>query len=278
MSTDYRVTPFMATTREMYRTTPTASGVTTEAGLAAGGDREAFERLYRTHVDRIFALCARMVGDRRRAEELTQDAFIRAWEKLSLFRGESSFGTWLHRLAVNVVLNARKRDAHRERAHISLDEHSDDGSEWGADSPLADESPARAAGEWADVETAIRNLPPTLRGVFVLHDVEGYQHNEIATLLGIAVGNSKSRLHRARLALRRGLDPNVDRPRPLRRCRPAHPGGNRVTDCRGRPGRSRSGYPWGMTWRDRTCRRSARARQRGSPREDPLMALPASPG
>src|SRR5438067_5831197 len=99
---------------------PTTAGtrpLDADAALAAGGDRQAFERLYRNHVNRVYSLCARMVSDRGRAEELTQDVFVRAWEKLHLFRGESSFGTWLHRLTVNLVLNARKSDG-RQRSRF----------------------------------------------------------------------------------------------------------------------------------------------------------------
>src|SRR6478735_8208760 len=95
-----------------------------DVGLAASGDRRAFERLYRQHVNRVFSLCARMVADRTRAEELTQDVFVRAWEKLHLFRGESSFGTWLHRLTVNVVLNARKSEGRRQARFEESDEES----------------------------------------------------------------------------------------------------------------------------------------------------------
>src|SRR5213592_1226768 len=96
-------------------TAPTPSYVANpDVALAAAGDRHAFERLYRLHVTRVFSLCARMVADRTRAEELTQDVFVRAWEKLHLFRGESAFGTWLHRMTVNVVLNARKSDGRRQ--------------------------------------------------------------------------------------------------------------------------------------------------------------------
>src|SRR5688500_10783608 len=93
--------------------TATHSNDSADVALAAAGDRRAFERLYRAHVNRVFSVCARMVADRARAEELTQDVFVRAWEKLALFRGESAFTTWLHRLAVNVVLNARKSDTRR---------------------------------------------------------------------------------------------------------------------------------------------------------------------
>ena len=167
-----------------------------DAARAAAGDQEAFGRLYRAHTARVYALCARMTADRALAEELTQDVFVRAWEKLPLFRGESAFGTWLHRLAVNVVLNRRESDG-RRRAHLAAD---DDGS-------AVDSAPARphAPGDRMDLEQAIAGLPPGARRVFVLHDVEGYRHEEIADLLGITSGGSKAQLHRARLLLRAAL-------------------------------------------------------------------------
>jgi RNA polymerase sigma-70 factor (ECF subfamily) len=167
-----------------------------DAARAAAGDQEAFGRLYRAHTARVYALCARMTADRALAEELTQDVFVRAWEKLPLFRGESAFGTWLHRLAVNVVLNRRESDG-RRRAHLAAD---DDGS-------VIDSAPARphAPGDRMDLEQAIAGLPPGARRVFVLHDVEGYRHEEIAELLGITSGGSKAQLHRARLLLRAAL-------------------------------------------------------------------------
>jgi RNA polymerase sigma-70 factor (ECF subfamily) len=167
-----------------------------DAALAAAGDRAAFARLYRAHVTRVFALCARMTADRGLAEELTQDVFVRVWEKLPQFRGESAFGTWLHRLAVNVVLNRRESDG-RLRRHLADD----------ADGTAIDAAPARplAPGDRMDLERAIAGLPPGARRVFVLHDVEGYRHEEIATLLGITSGGSKAQLHRARLLLREAL-------------------------------------------------------------------------
>lgn len=165
-----------------------------DATLAATGDRRAFERLYRAHVGRVYALCARMVADRAIAEELTQDVFVRAWEKLALFRGDSSFGTWLHRVAVNVVLNRRESDG-RHRARTVDDDR------------VVDTLPARprAPGDRMDLERAIAQLPPGARRVFVLHDVEGFRHEEIAEQLGITSGGSKSQLHRARLLLREAL-------------------------------------------------------------------------
>lgn len=165
-----------------------------DAARAAAGDRDAFARLYQAHTGRVFALCARMTADRALAEELTQDVFVRAWEKLPLFRGESSFGTWLHRLAVNVVLNHRESDGRRRRHFVD-------------DDLALDAAPARphAPGDRMDLEQAIATLPPGARRVFVLHDVEGYRHEEIAALFGITTGGSKAQLHRARLLLREAL-------------------------------------------------------------------------
>ncbi len=167
-----------------------------DAARAAAGDQEAFGRLYQAHMGRVFALCARMTADRALAEELTQDVFVRAWEKLPLFRGESAFGTWLHRLAVNVVLNRRESDGRRRSHHV------DD-----ADGTAIDFAQARphAPGDRMDLEQAIAGLPPGARRVFVLHDVQGYRHEEIAQLLGITAGGSKAQLHRARLLLREAL-------------------------------------------------------------------------
>jgi len=167
------------------------------AAQAAAGDRRAFERLYRSHVNRVFAVCARMVHDRTHAEELTQDVFVRAWDKLSLFRGDSAFGTWLHRLAVNVVLNARKSDG---RKHARFE---DDGD---AIDQLPQGSSASIPGASIDLEAAIALLPPGARKIFVLHDVEGYKHEEIAGMLGITAGGSKAQLHRARHLLREALN------------------------------------------------------------------------
>ncbi len=165
-----------------------------DVARAAAGDRRAFERLYREHADRVYSLCVRMCGDRPMAEELVQDVFVRAWEKLTLFRGDSSFGTWLHRLAVNVVLNARKGDG-RRRSRI------DESVEDLETLPHASDH----VGERLDLQDAIALLPPGARRVFVLHDVQGYRHEDIAELLGITSGGSKAQLHRARLLLREAL-------------------------------------------------------------------------
>ncbi len=162
---------------------------------AQGGDLAAFERLYRATVGLVHAICLRMAGNAALAEELTQDVFVRAWERLSSFRGESAFATWLTRLAVNVVLSER-RERRRRDARITLVEDLE---------ALA--GPARAArpGEALDLERAIAALPPQARHVFVLHDVHGWEHAEIARHTGLAVGTSKAHLHRARRLLREVL-------------------------------------------------------------------------
>jgi RNA polymerase sigma-70 factor, ECF subfamily len=171
-----------------------------DAALAARGDRRAFERLYRMHVDRVFSLCARMVGDRSHAEELTQDVFVRCWEKLGQFRGESAFGTWLHRLAVNVVLNDRQTERRRRDRH-------DDGIEDVDTLAFGDARPQQVEvpGLSIDLEQAIAGLPPGARKVFVLHDVQGYTHEEIGEMLGVTAGGCKAQLHRARMLLREAL-------------------------------------------------------------------------
>jgi RNA polymerase sigma-70 factor, ECF subfamily len=173
--------------------TPIRTGLDTDVALAAGGDACAFERLYRTHVARIHSLTRRMLGDRD-ADEVTQDIFVRTWQKLAQFRGESAFSTWLHRLAINVVIERRRSFAiQRERM---------------TDDPTALDTltvaPPRAD-LTVDFEHAIRQLPPGAREIFVLHDVEGYKHREIAELLDIASGTSKRQLHRARMLMRQHL-------------------------------------------------------------------------
>jgi len=172
------------------------SAVTDTVRRAQQGDVAAFERLYRENVDRIYALCLRMSGDAARAQELTQDVFVRAWEKLAGFEGKSAFSTWLHRLAVNVVLGSRRAEGIRI------------GKVFGTDDLEAYETPTkpRDPGDALDLERAIATLPAGARTVFVLHDVEGYKHEEIAELHGIAVGTCKAQLHRARRLLREALE------------------------------------------------------------------------
>jgi RNA polymerase sigma-70 factor (ECF subfamily) len=161
---------------------------------AADGDRRAFQRLYKLHVDRVYGAVYRLAGyDHARAEDLTQEAFVRAWQKLSSFRHESAFGTWLYRLAVNVALmdiRARGADPVHMIDEDSLPEHG--------------ETPFCAA-ERDELERAIAKLPPRARAVLVLHDVEGWLHEEISAELGMAVGSSKAQLHRARGLLRKVL-------------------------------------------------------------------------
>ncbi len=165
-----------------------------DATLAASGDAQAFERLYRSHVARIHGLARRMLGTAD-ADEATQDVFVRAWEKLGTFRGASAFGTWLHRVAINVILGKRQKLA------VQRDRFAD------ADEPY-ERLAARTIPEGlnVDFEAAIEFLPPGARKVFVLHDVEGYKHQEIAEMLGVTAGTSKAQLHRARMTLREHLE------------------------------------------------------------------------
>lgn len=161
---------------------------------AAAGDEHAFEGLYRRHVDRIHSLVRRMT-DAVQADELTQDVFVRAWQKLTTFRGESAFGTWLHRLAVNVVLSHRRRDRTERDWLLPTDD-------------ILPSLGQRAVhpGVAMDLEDAMARLPEGGRQVFILHDIEGWTHEEIAEQLGLVAGTSKSQLSRARAALRRMLD------------------------------------------------------------------------
>ena len=165
-----------------------------DATLAASGDASAFERLYRSHVSRVYSLVRRMLNDDD-ADEVAQDIFVRAWQKLGTFRGESAFGTWLHRLAVNVILGRRETLGTRRKRYLEGD-------------ATLETIPSRRGGPEMrmDFESAMDRLPDGAREVFVLHDVEGYRHEEIAEMLGLATGTSKSQLHRARMALRRHLD------------------------------------------------------------------------
>jgi len=167
---------------------------TADAALAASGDGRAFERLYRTHVARVHGLTRRMMGSEH-ADDVTQDVFVRAWTKLSTFRGEAAFGTWLHRLAINVIL-ARRTTLGAERGRY-------DASEAALETVAS--RPARPELSM-DFEEAIGLLPDGARQVFVLHDLEGYKHEEIAGILGIVAGTSKSQLHHARMALRKHLE------------------------------------------------------------------------
>ena len=164
---------------------------------AQRGDQAAFEALYRRHAGRVYGLCLRLTADAAEAEELAQDAFVRAWERLASFRGESAFSSWLYRLTVNVVFLHRRAARRRWRRVFTTDD------------PEAHERPAAREesepGAALDLERAVAALPPGAREVFVLHDVEGYRHEDIARLSGIAVGTSKAQLFRARRLLREAL-------------------------------------------------------------------------
>jgi len=173
---------------------------------AVHGDERAFERLYRAHVGRVYAICLRLVADQHRAEELTQEAFVRAWEKLATYRGVAAFSSWLYRLTVNVVVESQRsvarlrfreitpaRDADPEAGIVE-----DDVEDYGThDSDPADK---------VDLERAVASLPAGARMVFVLHDIEGYQHHEIAEITQTSVGTSKAQLHRARKLLQEKLE------------------------------------------------------------------------
>ncbi|MGQ0733142.1 MAG: RNA polymerase sigma factor [Acidobacteriota bacterium] len=167
-----------------------------DVALAAQGDPDAFERVYRAHLGRVHSLARRMAGPEA-ADEVTQDVFVRVWQKVGTFRGESAFATWLHRLAVNVIVE-RFRQLGTARARFLAD-----GQE------QLERMPSRVevgrGDTRMDLDRAMTALPPGARAVFVLHDVEGYRHEEIGRLLDISAGTSKSQLHRARMAMRAQL-------------------------------------------------------------------------
>jgi RNA polymerase sigma factor (sigma-70 family) len=168
-----------------------------DVALAAQGDAGAFERVYQAHLGRVYNLARRMAGPES-AEELTQDVFVRAWQKLSTFRGESSFSTWLHRLAVNVIIE-RFRSLGTARDRFLADSET-------VLERMPDRPPTTRYDTRMDLDAAMKRLPAGARTVFVLHDIEGYRHEEIGDLLGVSVGTSKSQLHRARMTLRSHLN------------------------------------------------------------------------
>jgi len=167
---------------------------------AKQGDAKAFQALYDRHKRRVYSLCLRMTANTAEAEDLTQEAFLQLYRKIATFRGESAFSTWLHRLSVNVVLmHLRKKSL----PVVSLEETTQTGEE---DTPKKDfgaEDLALAGSiDRLHLQKAVDDLPPGYRTIFVLHDVEGYEHNEIAQIVGCSIGNSKSQLHKARMKLR----------------------------------------------------------------------------
>jgi len=170
------------------------------AQAAARGDMEAFEALYERHHRRVYSLCLRMVANVTEAEDLTQEVFVQLFRKIGSFRGESAFTTWLHRLTVNqVLMHFRKRGVRLEQTteEGEMQDVVQVGSERPHSMPVID----RIA-----LDKAIAQLPPGYRAVFVLHDVEGHEHEEVAEILGVSVGTSKSQLHKARMKLRELLN------------------------------------------------------------------------
>ncbi|MGA9772686.1 MAG: RNA polymerase sigma factor [Blastocatellia bacterium] len=166
------------------------------ARRAAAGDTAAFEKLYEQHHRRVYSLCLRMLGNTSQAEDMTQEAFLQVYKKIGSFRGDSAFTTWLHRLTVNQVL------MHFRKRGVKLEHTSEEG-----DFTNVVETPIQSTRRISMVdrlalEKAISELPPGYRTVFVLHDVEGYEHEEIANLLKVSIGTSKSQLHKARMKLR----------------------------------------------------------------------------
>jgi RNA polymerase sigma-70 factor, ECF subfamily len=169
------------------------------ARAAAAGDSAAFENLYEQHHRRVYSLCLRMLGNVSQAEDLTQEVFLQVFKKIGSFRGDSAFTTWLHRLTVNQVL------MHLRRRGVKLEHTSEEGDFTDVvETPLQSTRRISMVDRLA-LDKAISELPPGYRTVFVLHDVEGYEHEEISDLLGVTVGTSKSQLHKARMRLRRLL-------------------------------------------------------------------------
>ena len=175
------------------------------ARRASGGDETAFEELYRAHAGRVHALCLRMSGSRERAIELTQDVFVHVWERLASFRGESALSSWIYRLTVNLILSNARRDRRRLTHEVNDESAREDTPEQSA--PKHSEGSVRPASvlDAVDLERAIARLPQGARTVFVLHDVEGYKHDEIAKMTGTAEGTCRAQLHRARKLLMEAL-------------------------------------------------------------------------
>ena len=175
------------------------SGDRALAARCLAGDRDAFEGLYRQHVGRLYNLAWRMTGRAEETDDVVQEIFLQAYRKLGSYKGESSLGTWLYRLGVNLCLDRlRSKGGRNASLTDSMDEED-------ADPVVAPGAPAEQAAARLDLERAVATLPPSYKAAFVLHDVEGYQHDEIAKMLEISEGSSKSLLHKARMKLRRVL-------------------------------------------------------------------------
>src|SRR5258708_23679814 len=184
---------------------PDAPSLKEAIRLAQQGDAAAFETIYELHSRRVYALCLRMIGDPVEAEDLTQEAFLQLFRKIHTFRGESAFSSWLHRLTANIVLMRFRK---KRLAAVSLDELTRSDEE--RERPIIEfgAPDLRLVGVFdrVNLQTAIEHLPEGYKSMFVLHDVHGFEHNEIATMLGCSVGNSKSQLHKARKRLRELLN------------------------------------------------------------------------
>jgi RNA polymerase sigma-70 factor, ECF subfamily len=183
-------------------TTPKAASEAQQIARAQRGDEQAFSALFEAHKRRVYSLCLRMTGNTAEAEDLAQEAFLQLFRKISTFRGDSAFSTWLHRLVVNVVLmHLRKKGLQQ----VSLDDVDTSQEEPVKRDYGDDDRRLMGSVDRISLNRAIADLPPGYRAVFVLHDVEGYEHNEIAQIMGCSIGNSKSQLHKARLKLRETL-------------------------------------------------------------------------
>jgi RNA polymerase sigma-70 factor, ECF subfamily len=169
--------------------------------LAQQGDAAAFERLYHLHSRRVYSLCLRMVGNTAEAEDLTQEAFLQLFRKIATFRGESAFSTWLHRLSVNVVLMKLRRKSATETSLEEMTEPDEEAGNRRRDFGAADLQLSGSI-DRVNLQRAVEQLPPGYKAVFVLHDVQGFEHNEIAEIMHCSIGNSKSQLHKARMRLR----------------------------------------------------------------------------
>jgi RNA polymerase sigma-70 factor (ECF subfamily) len=184
----------------LFKRNPPIAGEAEAIEAAKAGDPEAFSKLYALHKRRVYTLCLRMLGNVSEAEDMTQEAFLHLFRKIGSFRGESAFSTWLHRLTVNLVLmQLRKKGLQLVSLEETINPSEEDAPkrDFGSRDPHLTGSVDRVT-----LERAVASLPPGYRMVFVLHDVEGYEHNEIATMLECSTGNSKSQLHKARLKLR----------------------------------------------------------------------------
>jgi RNA polymerase sigma-70 factor (ECF subfamily) len=166
---------------------------------AKQGDGEAFQALYDLHKRRVYSLCLRMTANTAEAEDLTQEAFLQLFRKIGTFRGESAFSTWLHRMAVNVVLMRLRK---KNLPVVPLDDPLETEEETTKKELGAADQMLAGSVDRLEIQRAVEALPPGYRTIFVLHDVQGYEHNEIATLVGCSIGNSKSQLHKARMKLR----------------------------------------------------------------------------